>query len=175
LLPTRAIKKVYEAQQATSPRSISSQILSLSASLQCKPSPDERLGFVTFTNSVRPSLCKFNFLVIGLAISVFVWGLQYKLSLYFPAHSVYHQVPEAKLISKREQPTHREGFLVASTKPPRHTAHGRFYPLTIFVGVLALPAIARPRQIKQERKKPWCGALSAKLNAFFFRPPPIYS
>ena len=35
---------------------------------------------------------------------VFTWGLQYKLSLYYPPHSSFHQVPEAKLLSKNEQP-----------------------------------------------------------------------
>jgi hypothetical protein len=38
--------------------------------------------------------------LLGLALSVFVWGLAYKLSLYEPPP---HQVPTAKLLSRDEQ------------------------------------------------------------------------
>lgn len=41
---------------------------------------------------------------LGLALSVFLWGLQYKLSLYDPPQAASHQVPIAKLLSKNEQP-----------------------------------------------------------------------
>jgi hypothetical protein len=129
---------------------------------------------VIVSNTIRPT-CKFTLVVIGVAISVFVWGLQYKLSLYFPAHSVYHQVPEAKLLSKNEQPTRVEGVLAGSTKPFSDTGLLEFYTLTLFAWVLALPALAGRRHTKQERKKPWLVALSASLDAFFFRPPPSAS
>jgi hypothetical protein len=128
---------------------------------------------VIVSNTIRPTLCKFSVVVVGLAMSVFVWGLQYKLSLYFPAHSEYHQVPEAKLLSKNEQPTRVDGLLVGSTKPVSHTGLFRFYTLALFEWVLALPALSVPRRTKQEPKKPWLAAMSASLDAFFFRPPPI--
>jgi hypothetical protein len=41
---------------------------------------------------------------LALAISVFLWGLEYKLSLYDPPQAASHLVPIAKLLSKNEQP-----------------------------------------------------------------------
>jgi hypothetical protein len=127
---------------------------------------------VTLSNPIRASLCKISFVAIGLAISVFAWGLQYKLSLYFPAHSAYHQVPKAKLLSKNEQPNRVEELLVSSTKPGSEATPGFSHALTLFAWVLALPAFTRRRQARQDREKPWLAALSAGLGAFFFRPPP---
>ena len=53
----------------------------------------------------RPKLSRFSFVFLGLAISVFAWGLQYKLSLYDPPHCSSHEIPEAKLLSRNEQAT----------------------------------------------------------------------
>jgi hypothetical protein len=39
----------------------------------------------------------------ALACCVFLWGLQYKLSLYYPPQATAHHVPMAKLLSKNEQ------------------------------------------------------------------------
>ncbi len=111
-------------------------------------------------------------MVIGLAVSVFAWGLQYKLSLYFPAHSAYHQVPKAKLLSKNEQPTRVDDLLVGSTKPGSEATPGFSHALTLFAWVLALPAFIRRGPARHEHETPWLAPLSAGLSAFFFRPPP---
>lgn len=45
-------------------------------------------------------------LTIGLAflgVCVFVWGLNYKLSLYEPPHSISHHMPAAKLLTGKER------------------------------------------------------------------------
>ena len=59
------------------------------------------------SHKIRPNLSRFSFVFLGLAISVFAWGLQYKLSLYDPPHSTSHEIPEAKLLSRNEQATAR--------------------------------------------------------------------
>ena len=69
-------------------------------------------GRVILSHIIRPSLCKFTFVFIGLAIAVFTWGLQYKLSLYYPPHSTYHQIPEAKLLSRNEQSIGADSILL---------------------------------------------------------------
>ena len=71
---------------------------------------------VRSTHQNRPKLSRFSFVFLGLAISVFAWGLQYKLSLYDPPHCSSHEIPEAKLLSRNEQATVAEGFFVSSTK-----------------------------------------------------------
>ena len=53
---------------------------------------------------------------LGLAVCVFAWGLQYKLSLYDPPRAASHQIPEAKLLSRDEQSSAAESPLVIRTK-----------------------------------------------------------
>jgi hypothetical protein len=126
------------------------------------------------SDTFRPHLCRLSFVFIGLAISVFTWGLQYKLSLYYPKHSTYHQLPEAKLLSKNEQPAATPGLLLTSTKAPQDIVRGGFFALTVFVWVLGLLPLSGAAQTGPERTRPWLQSLSASLTAFFFRPPPTF-
>jgi hypothetical protein len=130
---------------------------------------------VKLSDTFRPRLCRLSFVFIGLAISVFTWGLQYKLSLYYPKHSAYHQLPEAKLLSKNEQPTATEGLLMISAKPPGDIVHSGLFTLTLFVWALGLLLISGATQTEPERTRPWLQSLRARLNAFFFRPPPTFA
>lgn len=61
------------------------------------------LQVLTSTKSRQPRLL-WVLTSLGVAISVFLWGTQYKLSLYDPPQTASHQVPIAKLLSKKEQP-----------------------------------------------------------------------
>jgi hypothetical protein len=124
------------------------------------------------SDTFRPRLCRLSFVFVGLAISVFTWGLQYKLSLYYPKHSTYHQLPEAKLLSKDEQPATTTGLLTTRVKPAQDFVHGELFTLTLFVGVLGLLLVMGAVQTGPERSRPWLQSLSASRNAFFFRPPP---
>jgi hypothetical protein len=130
---------------------------------------------VALCNTIRPSLCKLTFVFTGLAISVLIWGTQYKVSLYLPAHSIYHQIPEAKLLSQKEQSAGAESFLILSAKALGDFARGQLATLMLFAVILALPAIAGANQTEEELKRPWLVALGASLDAFFFRPPPIFA
>jgi hypothetical protein len=108
-----------------------------------------------------------------LAISVFAWGLQYKLSLYDPPHSSSHEMPEAKLLSRNEQATAVEGFFESSTKA---------WPVIAQIlpfGLLALTFLGLSSRVmpifhhfRREAKRPWRLSCRPCLNAFFFRPPP---
>ena len=55
---------------------------------------------------------------IALGLCVFLWGLQYKLSLYDPPDTSSPHVPMAKLLSKNEQ-----------TSQSKRTAPDKFQPL----------------------------------------------
>lgn len=46
----------------------------------------------------------FALFIMALAISVFAWGLKYKLSLYESAVTPAHPISVAKLLSNRERP-----------------------------------------------------------------------
>lgn len=58
---------------------------------------------VDFCRRSRSSNLLGNLTFLGLAICVFTWGLQYKLSLYEPPQAVSHRVVQAKLLSEDEQ------------------------------------------------------------------------
>jgi hypothetical protein len=55
----------------------------------------------------------FFLILLGLGLSVFGWGLQYKLSLYDPPQASSHQMPQAKLLSQDEQATAAHTSLTA--------------------------------------------------------------
>ena len=126
------------------------------------------------SDTFRPRFCRLSFVFVGLAISVFTWGLQYKLSLYYPKHSTYHQLPEAKLLSKNEQATATDGLL-SNVKAPSDIVRGGLFTLMLFAWGLGLPPISGAAQTEQERTRPWLISLSAGLTTFFFRPPPTLS
>jgi hypothetical protein len=129
---------------------------------------------VNLFNRNRPSFGRFTFVFVGLAISIFTWGLQYKVSLYYPPHSTYHQIPEAKLLSRDEQAPATEGLLIGSAKAPADVVGGVLFALTLFACALRLLPILGATQTEQERTRPWLVSLGASLNAFFFRPPPAF-
>ena len=130
--------------------------------------------FVKLSDTFRPRLCRLSFVFVGLAICVFTWGLQYKLSLYYPKHSTYHQLPAAKLLSKNEQPAASQGLLMTSAKPAQDIVRGGLFTLTLFVWILGLLPLSGVTQAGPARTRPWLQSLSASLTAFFFRPPPTF-
>ena len=121
----------------------------------------------------RPNLSRFTCVFLGLAISVFAWGLQYKLSLYDPPHSTSHEIPEAKLLSRDERATVVEGLFVSGTEAWPVIAHILPFRLLALV-VLGLPFLVTQifRHQGREAKRPWRISCRPGLNAFFFRPPP---
>jgi hypothetical protein len=122
----------------------------------------------------RRNLSRFTFVFLGLVISVFTWGLQYKLSLYDPPHATSHQIPEAKMLSRDEQKTSAASVLVTTTKGWAAIAQA-----ALFFGVFALFLLSFDLLGKQifsqkarEARRPWRVCCRPSLNAFFFRPPP---
>jgi hypothetical protein len=125
---------------------------------------------VSVAHKFRPNLSRFTFVFLGLAIAVFAWGLQYKLSLYDPPHSTSHQIPEAKLLSRDEQATVVEGLFVSGDEAGPGIAHILPFSLLAFVVLGLFPRIFR--RLGRQAKRPWRVSCRPGLNAFFFRPPP---
>jgi hypothetical protein len=120
----------------------------------------------------RLNLFGFSVVIFGLALSVFAWGLQYKVSLYDPPQSVSHTIPEAKLLSEDQQVAVAKGVTLADTKLPaeRILFSGMF---CLFL-LAPLPVIfLAERRAEQDRRRPWSTSCAASMNAFFFRPPPV--
>ena len=119
----------------------------------------------------RLSLSRFSFAVFGLALSVFAWGLQYKLSLYDPVQAVSHTIPEAKLLSKDEQAAVTTGSTIADTRMPAELVY-LFAAAFVFLLVQILSVFPAERRAEQDHRRPWSVSCAASMNAFFFRPPP---
>ena len=132
-------------------------------------------NYMAVSGSIRPRLSRLTFVFVGLVISVFTWGLQYKLSLYNPALSASHQIPEAKLLSKNERVLAADSPLITSASAPRGMTDVWFFPasLLLWVPVLLLVLESGASAREEKREKPWLVFLRATLGALFFRPPPI--
>jgi low affinity Fe/Cu permease len=110
---------------------------------------------------------------VGLAICVFLWGLQYKLSLYDPPSAASHHIPTAKLLSKNEQSSSAEGPLAvrtkASTRVVYNVSTAVSFILLLIVCVLNPPLSGQREQLASRL---W-GLRRAYLRASFVRPPPV--
>jgi hypothetical protein len=113
---------------------------------------------------------------LGLAVFVFTWGLQYKLSLYDPPQAISHRIPEAKLLSKKEQASETNGPLLDNSKAPARTQL-RVFPGIFLLIALALNPFRVPVSLRRDRNEQLKqrDARFACLNAFFFRPPPAFA
>lgn len=142
-----------------------------------------RLGYTSICIPVRvhrwTATRLFNLLGIvaslGLAMCVFAWGLQYKLSLYEPPQAASHRIPQAKLISRDEQSGVAEGPLVLRTRTSTRVSYT--VPTAVFFFLLLALSILNPQasgQTKQRASHSW-RLRPGLFNIFFVRPPPIHA
>jgi hypothetical protein len=112
--------------------------------------------------------------LMGLGLCVFLWGLQYKLSLYDPPQSISHKIPTAKLLSRDEQSATNEATLIAksivSEKEMQLVAFCLTLPILIAFNLLYQAILVRLHMDVRQR---WRLRPDICLNAFSFRPPPI--
>ena len=108
----------------------------------------------------------------ALASCVFLWGMQYKLSLYYPPQASSHHVPMAKLLSKNEQSNPQEISRYAQTEPAIKAlltpSHVLLFILPV-VCAISMPASSFPAAVNH----PPLELRQALREAFFVRPPPI--
>lgn len=131
---------------------------------------------MNFSHTDQPDFSKLTLVLLGLAFCVFTWGLQYKLSLYDAPHSISHQMPAAKLLSRDEQATVAESLLLKSSQASDAIERDFLF----HVATCVLPAfdpLCTPAssQAERESKRPWRILRRPGLTTFFFRPPPSLS
>lgn len=108
---------------------------------------------------------------LGLAISVFTWGLEYKLSLYEPPAAIAHQVPKAKLLSHDERLRTVDTIRAIVTRPVmRITPQISFLAALLFPG----PTIADVRFVTRASDS-IPAPPSSLTSELFVRPPPCLS
>jgi len=107
-----------------------------------------------------------------LALAVFGWGLQYKLSLYGNPSDHPSSIPHAKLLSQKERPACSAAVGLIDSNPPQSQLPASFFAL--FVGVILLGSSAA--QFSWMRNRVLVGYSGqqrlAVSNYFAFRPPP---
>jgi hypothetical protein len=110
----------------------------------------------------------------ALAFCVFMWGLQYKLSLYDPPEAASHNFPKAKLLSKNEQSSSLESPLVVRTRTSTRVIYT--VPTVVFFILLLTTIVLNPPlsgQREQHASRLW-QLRRAHLRTHFVRPPPVF-
>jgi hypothetical protein len=109
--------------------------------------------------------------MLFLAISVFAWGLQYKMSLYNPSSGLTAAVPHAKLLSQKERPESNVASIKSDSTQHRSPVS---YAIFLFASILCSLVVAVTVQTrglsldKKSRQQRF-----AALDFFWFRPPPV--
>jgi hypothetical protein len=106
-----------------------------------------------------------------LLISVFSWGIQYKVSLYDIPARKSGRVPEAKLLSQKERP------LTLRESAPNDLARPVPYIPFLFFAVIGCLAafsfvLARRKLSSRDTLPADPKGRQPNLSFFFFRPPP---
>jgi hypothetical protein len=115
-------------------------------------------------------------LFTSLACCVFLWGLQYKLSLYDPPQTTSPHVPVAKLLSKNELSDTQNTSAYAQTKPAINSllAVSNLLPLILSL-VSGFATAALTLSSKTAKNQPSFDLQQALRKSFFVRPPPIHT
>lgn len=128
---------------------------------------------MTVSHKNPASFRRLTFAFLSLALCVFAWGLQYKLSLYDPPQATSHRMPHAKLLSRDQWSTTPDDRQSTREKVSPHVLPEQLY----LAFCLSLLTLRRNNSVfalqgQREVERPWLKCLPASLNAFFFRPPP---
>lgn len=127
-----------------------------------------------FLMPTRRTPLLYSFAFIALAISIFSWGLGYKLSLYDPPQSNSYQIPKAKLLSKNERAV-AEQVALQSEKGAITSSAVLFSvgmgtpPSEVLLLMLRRP---KPSHREFDSSRIW-RSRRVGFDSFFFRPPPL--
>ncbi|SRR6266568_155433 len=113
---------------------------------------------------------------VGLALSVFFWGLGYKLSLYDVHHLSSHRIPTASLLSRNEDPNVNDTALLGSSASASNDRAKVVLSTALLLSLFVLATASQSISGLQQREvsRPWCIRSRASFTAFSFRPPPAY-
>ncbi len=123
----------------------------------------------------RFEISKFTFVFFALAISIFGWGLQSKLSLYTP-HTLTRPLPKGKLVLRDEKDAAAEDRLLEYGTPipgpETNLPQGALLLFALAAVVLSSNRIKGLWDL-QRAERPRIPGSGMPLNALFFRPPPV--
>jgi len=103
-----------------------------------------------------------------LAMAVFAWGLQYKLSLYKSKQSIEHLAPVAKLLSQKERPV--TGPAIDAL--PKNMPALPLLPALLMLAMTPVLCQATTRYLRTGSRERAPASPPPCLQAVFRRPPP---
>lgn len=115
----------------------------------------------------------FSLAFVLLAVSIFSWGLGYKLSLYNVTPSSFHRVPSAKLLAGDEQNTSDQTILSGNLRALPF-ARIEFAVFLLLPFVVFAATVAGIRQWELHAAESLLGRYRSALDSFSFRPPPHF-
>ena len=111
---------------------------------------------------------------LGLALSLFFWGMQYKLSLYDPPESISHSIPAAKLLSGSEKTVEADKGSVQKGKTPFPDQVTVLVAVSIWVFALITDnALEFWRKFSHKSRQIQASLCEAFSPSYYFRPPPV--
>ncbi len=117
----------------------------------------------------RLTLAIYAVVAAALAASVFLWGLEYKCSLYLLPSRALHSLPVAKLLSERERPV--------KVRAMQHVRAPLSVAATFLLWLLLVARFRSRRAGLRSEPLPLqriCDGLRVcSLTHFSFRPPPV--
>lgn len=121
----------------------------------------------TLHSSIRLSM-----LLAMLGVCVFLWGLGYKLSLYQVHTPSVHRIPEAKLLSRNEDPNATDSVRVCLPDVGTQNSGLTIIAALICIGSGCVTPDRKLATRSLQMREPVDSRSHASLTAFFFRPPP---
>ena len=108
-----------------------------------------------------------------LGTCVFFWGFAYKLSLYETHGPTLHNIPEAKLLSKNEDPNATDSLRLCLASAV--AAQNALIAISAALIVFWLNSVNPPvTSFAARMPEPPSPQIRFILGAFSFRPPPTY-
>jgi len=111
-------------------------------------------------------------LLVMLGTCVFFWGLAYKLSLYDTQGPTLHSIPEAKLLSRNEDPNATDSLRLCLAGTDASQVGLIFCTLLLLLLGTARTIRSVSPGTAPDLPRPQFRFI---LSALFFRPPPIHS
>lgn len=106
-----------------------------------------------------------------LAVAVFAWGLQYKMSLYNPSSGLAASAPHAKLLSQKERPEPNTASIRLDSTQDRFPVSYTIFLFASIVCALVVAVTIQSRSLSLDK-----GSRQQRFAAsdfFSFRPPPV--
>jgi hypothetical protein len=123
----------------------------------------------------NPTSTRLSILLVALGLCVFFWGLGYKLSLYDLHEPSIHRVPEAKLLSRNEDPNATDGLqhCLAKLMVLDPTSSGSVLFIFLLGNLARLQS--NSTKLRFAAAKTLHPRSAPIVGAFFLRPPPAIS